>query len=121
MLPSYPIVTALLGFAAWRDDAPAAFWRSMLAGAAVYALLLLIALAAPSRSFGWGDVKLGGVLGILLGYQGWLTTWLGVMAGFILASAYVVARAIVRRGERAQTVPLGPALLLGALLAVIAS
>lgn len=120
VLPSYPIAVALLGLGAWGQGDSAAFGRSLLAGAAVYAFLLAIALTAPSRSFGWADVKLGGLLGLFLGYQSWLTTWLGVMAAFGIASGYVVVRALVKRDRRSRVLPLGPALLLGTLIAVIA-
>jgi len=120
VLPSYPLTMLLLAFAAWRADDPAAFWRSLIAAVVVYVFLLAIALASPPHSLGWADVKLGGLLGLFLGYLGWTTTLLGMMAAWGLAAAYVVARA-VGRGQRGQPLPLGPALLTGTLMAVIVS
>lgn len=120
VLPSYPLAVLLLGIAAWYSNDPAAFWRSLLAGAVVYVFLLAVALATPPRSLGWADVKLGGLLGLFLGYLGWGTALLGMVTAWGFATVYVVVRA-VDRGRRGQPVPLGPALLIGALLAVIVS
>lgn len=120
VLPSYPLTALLLGFAAWRAGNLGPFWRMLFAGAITYALLLVIALTAPPRAFGWADVKLGGLLGLFLGYLGWMTTLLGMMTGWSLAAIYVVVRAL-SRSRRGQPLPMGPAFLIGALLTVIAS
>jgi leader peptidase (prepilin peptidase) / N-methyltransferase len=121
LLPAYPVAAVLLGYAAWRDGDAAALWRGILAGALLFAVFLAVALAAPPGSLGFGDVKLVGLLGLFTGYLNWPTVWLAMMAAFGLAALYVVVRALIRRGERGQVLPLGPALLLGSLTAVIAS
>jgi len=121
LLPAYPAGTALLGFAAWQDGDAGALWRSLLAGALLYAAFMAVALMSPPGSLGWADVKLVGVLGLFLGFLGWTTVWLGIMIAFGLAALYAVLRALVRRGQRGQVLPLGPALLLGSLTAVIVS
>lgn len=121
VLPAYPLAIALLGFAAWRTDDAGALWRALMAGAVLYAIFLLIALVAPPGSLGWGDVKLVGVLGIFLGFLGWATVWRGMMIAFGLAALYVVLRFLARRAQRGQTLPLGPALLVGSLAAIVIS
>jgi leader peptidase (prepilin peptidase)/N-methyltransferase len=120
-LPAYPLAVALLGFAAWRIGDAGALWRALAGGVLLYAIFLVIALVAPPGSLGWGDVKLVGVLGLFLGFLGWVTVWRGMMIAFGLATLYVVVRALVQRGRRGQALPLGPALLLGSLAAVITS
>lgn len=120
LLPAYPLTVVLLGFAAWRNGDAGALWRALLAAALLFAVFLAVALVAPG-SLGFGDVKLAGVLGLFTGFLGWSTVWLAMMAAFGLAAVYVVVRALVRRGGRGRVLPLGPALLLGTLIAVIAS
>ena len=55
LLPAYPTTAALLGFAAWRDGDAAALWHGTLAGIVLYAVFLVVAMAAPG-SMGFGDV-----------------------------------------------------------------
>lgn len=124
LLPAYPASASLLGFAAWRVGDATTLWRSILAGTLLYVVFLTVALVAPRGSLGWGDVKLAGLLGLFAGFLGWKTLWLAMMVAFGTAAAYVVVRQLVRReakASRGQTVPMGPALLLGTLVAVIAS
>jgi leader peptidase (prepilin peptidase)/N-methyltransferase len=112
---------ALLALAARQPGhAYAPLWRALAAAAVLYAAFLALALAAPPGSLGWGDVKLVGALGLLLGYLGWLTVWFGMAVAFGLAATYIVGRGLRRLG-RGQAIPLGPALLVGTLAAVIVS
>ncbi|WP_143765324.1 prepilin peptidase [Catenulispora acidiphila] len=121
VLPAYPLTVALLAFAAWRASGPGALWRALAAGALLYVIFLAVALVAPPDSLGWGDVKLVGLLGLCLGFLGWKTTWRGMMLAFGLAALCVMVRLLVRHEQRSHALPLGPALLLGSLAAVIIS
>ena len=121
VLPAYPLAVMLLGFAAWRIGDAGALWRALAGGMLLYATFLAVALVAPPGSLGFGDVKLAGLLGGFLGFVGWMAVWLGMMIAFGLAALYVVVRLLVRHGQRDQMVPLGPALLVGSLVAVIVS
>lgn len=121
VLPAYPLAVALLGFAAWRIGDAGALWRALAGGVLLYVIFLAVALVATPGSLGWGDVKLAGLLGGFLGFVGWMAVWLGMMIAFGLAALYVVVRLLVRRAQRGQMVPLGPALLIGSLVAVIVS
>lgn len=119
VLPLYPTIIALLALAAWQSgDGYGPLWRALAAAAVLYAAFLALALAAPPGSLGWGDVKLVGALGLLLGYLSWLTLWYGMALAFGLAATYIVVRGLLHRG-RGQAIPLGPALMVGALAAVI--
>jgi leader peptidase (prepilin peptidase) / N-methyltransferase len=121
VLPSYPLTVALLAFGAWRADDAGALWRALAGGVLLYAIFLAVALLAPPGSLGWGDVKLSGLVGGYLGFLGWSTLLRGMTIAFASAAAYVLVRQLARRDQHDRLLPLGPALLLGTLAAVIAS
>ena len=121
LLPAYPVGMVLLAFAAWRMDDGGPLWRALLAGALLFVLFLAVALVAPTGSLGFGDVKLSGLVGGYLGFLGWNTLLRGMTIAFVSAAVYVLARRLVRRDQHGQLLPLGPTLLFGTLVAVIAS
>ena len=92
--------------------------RAGAAALALFAVFLVLALLAP-RGMGMGDVKLAGFLGLYLGWMGWGAVVLGAAAGFavqaVLALLLIGARRIGLRDE----LPFGPAMIIGALLAVV--
>ena len=65
-----------------------------------------------------GDVKLAALLGLYLGWIGWGAVVVGAAAGFViqalLALVLLAGRRIGLRGE----LPFGPAMLLGAAVAI---
>ncbi|MGH8961151.1 MAG: prepilin peptidase [Jatrophihabitantaceae bacterium] len=93
-------------------------WASWLhaieGGAAVFAVLFLLAFIAP-RSFGFGDVKLGGLLGAYLGWFGWNYVYYGIFAGFLLGAVVAVALLASRRASLTTAMAFGPMLVLGTL------
>ncbi|WP_110007913.1 prepilin peptidase [Geodermatophilus normandii] len=117
--PTLVAGAVLLSGAAAVTGAWPALLRAVLAAAAVFGALLLMALVSPG-GIGMGDVKLGAVLGLYLGWLGWPHVVLGVVAGFVVQALLALALVATRRvGLRAE-LPFGPALLLGTGLAVLA-
>jgi leader peptidase (prepilin peptidase) / N-methyltransferase len=94
-------------------------WHSLLrsgeGAVGVFAALFLLAFAAP-RSFGFGDVKLGTVLGLYLGWFGWSYVYFGLFAGFVLGSVVAIALLATRRASLKTALAFGPMLILGALV-----
>ncbi len=86
---------------------------------AVFWLLYVIAGRFLAGGFGYGDVRLSAVLGVLLGPLGASATFVGIYAGFVIAAVGGVIRnrGRVRGGP---PVAFGPAMLLGAFVAVFA-
>lgn len=120
VLPSYPIMLALLGGAsAWQHDG-AALARALIGMGALLALYLVLALIHPA-GMGFGDVKLAGVLGAALGYLSYLALVIGAFAGFCLGAVLGLALMLSRRGSRKSAIPFGPFMIAGALLAVFAA
>lgn len=89
--------------------------RAAEGGAAVYAVLFLLVLASP-RSFGMGDVRLGGLLGGYLGWFGWIEVYYGIFAGFLLGGLIAVGLLASRRASMKTAVPFGPMLIVGPLV-----
>lgn len=92
--------------------------RGLLAGAALGAVYLVLALL-PGAGLGFGDVKLAGVLGVLLGWLGWGTVLLGALLPHLINGPVALVLLVTRRAHRRTPVPLGPALLVGAWIAVM--
>lgn len=120
-LPNRLVFTAaaaaavLLTAAAAAEDDWDAWLRALGGGAAVFAVLFAIAFAAP-RSFGFGDVKLGGVLGAYLGWFGWTYVYYGIFAGFLLGTVVAVGLLATRKASPKTAMAFGPMLVLGALI-----
>lgn len=117
VLPSYPVLAALLAASAWWQGD---FWPLVRAG--IGGLLLLVffcvlAVAHPT-GMGFGDVKLAGLVGMVLGYLSWRALLIGGFAGFLLAGLVGVVIIVSRRGDRRTALPFGPFLVAGALLAM---
>ncbi|MGY1786352.1 prepilin peptidase [Geodermatophilus sp. SYSU D00698] len=108
----------LAGAAAVAGEWPALL-RAVLAAAAVFGVLLAMALVSP-RGMGMGDVKLGAVLGLYLGWLGWPHVVLGLFTGFAVQAVLALVLMAVRRVGLRTELPFGPALLLGTGLVVLA-
>jgi leader peptidase (prepilin peptidase)/N-methyltransferase len=104
----------LLALAAAVDGDWTDYLRAVEAAAVAYAALFVLKFISP-RSFGWGDVRLGGVLGAYLGYRSWLAVYFGLFGGFVLGAVVAVALMSARRATMKTALAFGPMLLLGAL------
>ena len=85
----------------------------LVAGVVCFAVLLLLAIVARG-GFGMGDVKLAGVLGLLLGREVAGALLLGTICGAV--AALVAAR---RAGSLKATLAYGPYLCLGAAIVIL--
>ncbi|WP_428962841.1 A24 family peptidase [Micromonospora fluostatini] len=92
---------------------------TVLAGAAGSALLYVVLALLPGSRLGFGDVKLGAVLGLPLGWLGWPSVLLGLALPHLLNGLVVLVLLALRRVRRDTVLPLGPALLAGAWLAAL--
>jgi leader peptidase (prepilin peptidase)/N-methyltransferase len=115
--PAYAVVAAALLADAAVLGTWAALLRAALAAAVAFGLAALGALASP-QGLGYGDVKLLGLLGLVLGWVGWGALLAGVFLGLLIgALVSVVLLATGRAGWR-TALPFGPPLMLGAVLAL---
>ncbi|MGY1621515.1 prepilin peptidase [Geodermatophilus sp. SYSU D00965] len=115
--PAYAVVgAALLADAAVLGTWPALL-RAVLAAAVAFGLAALGALASP-QGLGYGDVKLLGLLGLVLGWVGWGALLAGVFLGLLTGAAVSLALLATRRAGWRTALPFGPPLLVGAVLAL---
>jgi leader peptidase (prepilin peptidase) / N-methyltransferase len=117
VVPSIAIGAVLLLIPAVAQGEWDALLRAALGSVVLFAVFLVLALISPS-GLGWGDVKLAALVGLYLGWIGWGAVVVGAAAGFVLqgllALALLTGRRIGLRGE----LPFGPAMLLGAGVAI---
>jgi leader peptidase (prepilin peptidase)/N-methyltransferase len=122
VLPSYPVALALLALASWAPGGEpdwGALLRAVIAGAAFFAFYLAALVVYPP-GMGLGDVKLAGVLGLYLGWVGWGAVLIGWFATFLLGGLFAVALVLLRRARKGSGIPLGPWMLLGTAVGIVA-
>lgn len=89
---------------------------------AVVAYFVLTALHLAARGgFGYGDVRLGAMLGWYLAWQGLRYVPLGLFLAFMLSALTGVALMAAGRVGRRTAIPFGPFLALGAIVALVAT
>lgn len=120
-LPAYPVLAVLLVAASLAGGGPDAVPGLVRAGvgalgsAAFYALLAVL----PGSQLGFGDVKLAGLLGLALGWLSWPALVIGVVLGFVAAAVPLLVLMVAGRAGWRTRIPFGPAMLAGALAAVL--
>jgi leader peptidase (prepilin peptidase) / N-methyltransferase len=118
--PSYAVVAVLLVIASAHSHDWWALGRAGIAAASLFAFYFAVAFAYPG-GMGFGDVKLAGLLGGLLGYLSWSALVVGAFAGFALGALAGVIVIALGRGGRKSALPFGPFMIAGAMLAVFAA
>ena len=81
--------------------------QSVLLGGGAY-FVTMLTLAIITRGIGGGDVKMGGVVGLAVG-------WPGALIAF---SASWIAAGVVGAATQRKTLPMAPLLLVGAVFAL---
>ena len=118
-LPAYPTVLVLLVACSIASSDWGALVRALVAGAALFVLYLFLALL-PGGGIGFGDVKLAGLLGMLLGWLSWTHVMRGTLAAFLIGGLVAALLLALRRVKRDDEFPYGPPMLVGAVGALIA-
>lgn len=118
-LPSYAVtlVLVILG-SVLIDD-----WIRMLsAGVGLVSLgALYLVLAVGWRGgMGGGDVKLAGVLGLMLGWLGWPQLIVGGFSAFVIGGIVGAVMMAAGRATRKSGLPFGPFMLIGAAVGIFA-
>ena len=118
VLPSYVVLLVLLAVASAVEGEWWPLARAVLAGAAAFAFYFALVFAHPA-GMGFGDVKLAGVLGLVLGWYGWSELVVGLFLGFLLGGLVGTALLALRLATRKTMIPFGPYMIAGAWLALL--
>jgi leader peptidase (prepilin peptidase)/N-methyltransferase len=118
-LPSYPVAAVLLGIAAAVTPHGGTRYLHALAGMGALLAFYAVQWYFMPNQIGLGDVKLAGVLGLYLGWLGLDGIVLGVFAIHLLGGVYAAALLAARRADRKATIPFGPFMLAGTLVAIL--
>ena len=118
LLAAAPVVLALsVADAGVTGRWDAVLW-ALLGAVGLFAIYLGLALLAPS-GIGMGDVKLAALIGFVLGGAGWGTWLLGFSAGVLIGGLAAAITLLARRRGPSGTLPYGPAMVLGTLVALL--
>lgn len=120
ILPAVPLLLGLLLSACALGAEWTRFGGAVLGGALLFCFYLALRIASPA-GMGGGDVKLAGVVGLMLGWWGWSALALGAVAGFVLGGAFGVGVILLRRGNRRTRIPFAPFMLGGAWIVIALS
>jgi leader peptidase (prepilin peptidase)/N-methyltransferase len=115
--PAYAVCAAALTTDAAVLGTWGALARAVAAAVAAFAVAALAAALSP-EGLGFGDVKLLGLLGLLLGWAGWGVLLTGVFLGLLTGAAVSLVLLTTRRAGWRTAIPFGPPLLAGAVLAL---
>ena len=115
--PAYAVCGAALLVDAAVLGSWGAFARAVAAAAVTFVLAAGAAAVSPA-GLGFGDVKLLGLLGLLLGWAGWGVLLAGIFLGLLTGAAVSLALLATRRAGWRTALPFGPPLLAGAVLAL---
>jgi leader peptidase (prepilin peptidase)/N-methyltransferase len=91
--------------------------RALAATAAAFVVGAGVSALSPA-ALGFGDVKLLGLLGLVLGWFGWGVLLAGVFLGLLAGGLVSVVLLATRRAGWRTALPFGPPLLVGAVLAL---
>ena len=112
----YTVCVVAFGVQWFVDGQPTRPLRAGLAAAVVLVASLLLALALPGH-LGLGDVVLMGWVALSLGWWGWRSVTVALMAALAVQAVVAVMTLLVGTA-RGSALPLGPALMGGWLVAV---
>lgn len=120
VLRAYIPVLVAVGAAAALERQTWVLAAAVAGMSALWLFYLVLTLINPT-GMGWGDVKLAGLLGVVLGLMGLRAALFGAGLGFLLAAGYALIVLAVRRRRRTETFPLGPFMVIGVAAGIITS
>lgn len=118
LLPTLVVLAVLLVLASALSGEWMALLWALAGGAGMFGLYFTLALISPS-AMGMGDVKFAAPLGLVLGWFGWNVWLVGLVAGFIIGGVVSLAALALRRVSIRGSIPFGPSMLAGALVAIL--
>jgi leader peptidase (prepilin peptidase)/N-methyltransferase len=117
LLFAYPTLVTLLSLGSILHSDSTSIVRALISMTAVASFYLVLALTFPG-GLGAGDVKLGGLLGLVLGWASWAAVMTGTLLGWLLGAGAWFTFRLTGHMTHSSLLPLGPFLLLGTLITI---
>lgn len=95
--------------------------RAVMSSAGLTAVFGLLFFLGAGSGFGFGDVKLALSMGLCLGAITPLAVLIGPFLGFLLAAIVGLVLMLTGRATRSSSIALGPYLLAGTLIVIVAA
>ncbi len=89
---------------------------SILIGLLIAGFFMLLIILTKGKGMGGGDVKLGGFIGLGLGFP---LSLVALMGAFFSGAAYSIFLILLKRKKLGESVPFGPFLVLGSIVALL--
>ncbi|QNK80366.1 A24 family peptidase [Nakamurella sp. PAMC28650] len=115
--PSYPVLAVLLTAAAVAQGDPAALLRAAVGAFGLFLLYFALAFLYPA-GMGFGDVKLAGIIGGVLGFVSYPVLLVGAFSAFLLGSIFGILKIAQGRASGRSAVAFGPFMITGALVSI---
>jgi leader peptidase (prepilin peptidase)/N-methyltransferase len=118
VLPATAIGAGLIAVSSIVEQDLVGLMRAMLGAVITFGALLILALPRAT-GMGMGDVKLGLLTGMYLGWLGWTWLVLGLCVAFVLAGGWAVALLALGRAHRRTAIAFGPFMITGVLACAV--
>ncbi len=128
VLPAYPVLATLFAAASLVGGSWVPFGRAAAGGGILFVFFWLVRAVGRGAgrgdgrgALGGGDVKLAGVIGMVLGFTGWSALAVGTLAAFVFGGVAAAVLLVRGRATRQTAIAFGPFLLAGAWAGVLAA
>ena len=111
------VALPLLVISAFFDNTGSIFGM-FIGGLGMWCLLRVLEVLSRG-DLGGGDVGLGGLLGLYLGWLSYEAILVGLIAAFFVGGLFAVALLVTRKANRNTQFAFGPFLIVGTLIAVL--
>ncbi|PYZ93632.1 prepilin peptidase [Salipaludibacillus keqinensis] len=113
LIPDKVLLFFLVLIVILRVVEPLSPWWDSLVGAGFGFVLFLLLAIVSKGGMGGGDIKLMGVIGLVLGFQGVLLT---VFLSSFIGAVFGVVAIAMKKAKRKNPIPFGPFIAMGALI-----
>lgn len=111
------VALPLLVFSAFFDDTGSVAGM-FIGGLAMWCMLRVLEVLSRG-DLGGGDVGLGGLIGLYLGWLSYEAVMVGLFASFLVGGFFALALLVTRKANRNTHFAFGPFLIVGTLIAVL--
>lgn len=118
VLPMYAVIGAALFVVLVLTEGTEGLRRTSYSAVVLLGIYWVLRLISR-RALGLGDVKLAGVLGMLMGYFSALNILWGTMLAFVCGGLYGLYLVVTKKATLKSHIPFGPFMLAGATIALI--